>query len=197
MVARHVTVPKRLDANYSLLGRLIRRSVNDYHYAEGILILSIAMISIVMVVLFYVAWAFVEPALATDSTGQLAEYYAMAQFGSAVFLVLIAFIGFKPKLEITIEDYCIHIKHGSQKLVLLTSEVLQTEIISASQFHKHYRKYVNTRAFYNRLNDHLLLLDTTNGPVILGLSEEHQATLLSALRSSASTESNTIFEFVA
>lgn len=197
MVSHHVTVPRQLNANYSLLGRLIRRSVKDLHYAEGILILTIALISIGMVVSFYVAWAFIEPLLATDATGQLAESYALAQFGSVVFLILVAFIGFKPTLEITVEDYCIHINQGSQRLLLLTSEVLQAEIITATQFHQHYRKYINTRAFYNRLNDQLLLLETENGPVILGVSEEDQATLLDALRSSASAEDKVLFEFVA
>ena len=148
-------------------------------------------------VAFYIAWAFVQPFVEADATGQTAVYYFLAQIGSFVSLFTAAFLGFKPKLEITIDPHCLHIKQGDHKLLLLNSEVQSTQVISALQYHQHYRKYSRTKSFYNRLSDHLLLLETENGPVILGVSEEDQATLLETLRSSASTKTNTVFEFVA
>ena len=197
MVSRHVSVPKKLNANYSILGRIIRRSVQDTHYAEGILILTIALLCISIVVAFYIAWAFVQPFVEADATGQTAVYYFLAQIASFILLFTAAFLGFKPKLEITIEPHCLHIKQGDHRLLLLNSEIQSTQVISALQYHQHYRKYSSTKAFYNRLSDHLLLLETENGPIILGVSEEDQATLLETLRSSASAETNTVFEFVA
>lgn len=197
MVSHHITVPRKLNANYSLLGRLIRRSVRDSHFAEGILILTIALLCIGLVVSFYIMWAFIQPIVEADSTGQTAIYYFIAQVGSFLLLVLTAFLGLKPGVEITVDEQCLHINQGKERLLLLQSEIEQVEIITSLQYHQHYRKYENTRAFFSRLTDRLMLLTTEHGPVILGVSDEDQATLLEALRSSASAETTTSFEFVA
>lgn len=197
MVSHRISLSQNLNANYSILGRLIRRAVRDTHYAEGILILTIALLSISMIVFFYIGWAFVEPIITADESGQAAAYYFFGQLGSFVMLFMVALLGFKPGLKIAIEDHCLHIKQGQKRLIVLYSEVHQAEHISSTEYHQHYRKYLNTRAFYNRLSDNLLLLNTESGPVILGLSEEDQATLLGALRSSATQENKLSFEFVA
>ena len=197
MVSHHTTVSKNLNANYSILGRLIRRSVKDTHFAEGILILTIALLSISLVVSFYIGWAFAQPFIEADATGQTAIYYFLAQVVSFSLLFLGVFLGFKPKLEVTMDHQCVQIKQGSRRLLLLTTEIDRTEIISSTEYYQHYSKYANTRAFYNRLPEELLLLETENGPVILGVSIEDQATLQEALRSSASAETNVTFEFVA
>lgn len=197
MVSHRISRSRNLNANYSVLGRLIRRSVKDAHYAEGILILTIALLCISMVVFFYIGWAFVEPIITADTSGQAAAYYFFGQLGSFLLLFFVALLGFKPGLEIDVDAHCLHIKQGKQRMLVLFNEIQHADSISAKEFHQHYRKYINTRAFYNRLSGNLLLLDTDNGPVILGLSEEDQATLRGALRSSASQENKLSFEFVA
>ena len=179
-----------------MLGRVIRRSVRDQHFAEGLLILSIAILLIVMVVSFYVAWAFVQPIVETDPSGQSAIYYYLSQISAFSFLFLVAILGFKPSLKVSLQDGCLHIKQGKLKLLLLESEIVSAEPITALRFHRHYRKYAKTMAFFNRLSDRLLLLNTTKGPVILGLPERDQATLLRTLRSPATTENEISLEFV-
>ena len=197
MVPHHSTASRTFNANYSILGRIIRRSVRDAHYAEGILILTIALIFISLIVFFYIGWAFAEPIIAADTSGRYEVYYFLAQIGSFGLLSMLTLIGLKPKLEVSLDNQSIHIKQGRKQLFLLTSDILRVDVISAKQFHQHYRKYVNTKAFYTRLSSPLLLMETANEPVILGVSEDEQATLLEAIRSSASTENNLSLEFVA
>ena len=191
------TVPHRLNANYSLLGRIIRRSVKDAHVAEGVLILTIALLAILTVVGFYIAWAFVQPIVESDTTGTTALIFFLSQAGSLLLFLLISFAGIKPSIKIVFQDQFLQIEQGSHNLLLLVSEIESAEFISAIQFHRHYRKYLSTRSFFNQLPDTLLLLNTARGPIVLGIREEDQATLLDALRSSASENTQKSLAFVA
>jgi hypothetical protein len=49
--------------------------------------------------------------------------------------------------------------------------------VTALEFHRHYRKYSQTRVFINNLKAPLVLLKTEEGPVVLELPEPHEASL--------------------
>ena len=178
----------QFDANYSLLGRLIYRKVNDRTYSEGLLVLSVALLLIVLVAGFYIAWAFVKPVVEADLSGRSEFIYFAVQAGTFGLLFVLTLVGRKPALSVSLNGDRLDIQQGERSLTLSIDRIDSVSQISSTLFHRHYRKYRKTEAFYGRLSDQLLLISTQGSPVILGLDMKDQATLLRALRSSATQQ---------
>ena len=172
-------VSHRFHAGYSLLGRLIRRRVNDEHYAEGIYILALAMIGVGLVLLFFLAWSVFRGVVAPE-LAQFNEFvyiYSFSQLGAGLLFFLTCLWGRKPALEVELTADQLTVSQGEDWLSIPRRHIQKISCISALEFHRHYRTYAETRSFFVRIPSHLLLLSTDAGPVVLGMPVDDQKIL--------------------
>lgn len=168
---------------YSVLGRLIKKRVKDVHYAEGIYIFSFATLLIGLIIFNYLGWALIQPALASANGEQVAVAFWIAQTALAALFVLFCVIGFKPATQITVDTASgLSIKQGKTQLNIRHSDIESVTSLSALRFHRHYRKYQNTRIFFGRLPRLVMLISTSEFPIVLGLSPEDHRELLTHLQ---------------
>jgi hypothetical protein len=146
------------------LGRAIRRRLEDDERAEGVYILCVAFLLIGLVLLFYLAWALYEPALVTGSGAKL---FAGTQLATGGLVFLTCFLGHKPALRITLSPDAVALEHGKRSVCLPRHSIHTVTTVTALEFHRHYRKYSQTRVFINNLKAPLVLLKTEEGPVVL------------------------------
>ena len=178
------TIRRRFHIGHSLLARQIRNRVSDEHYAEGIFILALSMLGIGLVVLFYLAWAGLEPLFIAnpENTTSLTTSFFLGQVGAGLLFFLICLLGYKPGVDISLSDEQLVIEQGKTVRRIPVRAIRNVSSISALQYHRHYRKYQNTQSFFVRLPAVLLLLTTDTGPVVLGTLPEQQQELVSLLQ---------------
>ncbi len=157
---------------YAPLGRLIRRHEQDVRRAENHLILVITALLMVLMFANQIAWAFVKDPILAEPEGPVAMVFWLSQLGFLLGFILGCVIGFKPALTITCGAQAVHIQEESTETVIPYNEIELVRTITSLTFHRHFRKYRQTRVFVNLIEDELILLETTRGPVILGIAPE-------------------------
>ncbi len=155
----------------------------DMHYAEGVFILAFTALSIALILVNYLGWAFLQPLLADASAESLKLYFAPSQLGLFLRFAAFCMVGYKPALLVTFDaNLGLTIEQGEQTLHLPLHRIHSANQISALRFHQHHRKYKKTRAFFVTLPESLLVLSTDHGPIVLGLNESDQQELLTHLQ---------------
>ena len=177
------SVKSRFHIGYSLLGRQIRRRQTDEHYAEGIFIIAFAILLVGLIVFNFLGWGFIQPFLSGPSAESITLFFWIGQVISTLLFFSVCMLGFKPAIEVKVqENKQLSIKQGKQVLQLPLDVIQSVTQISALRFHRHYRKYANTRAFFVKIPSSLILLNTEEGPIVLGLPQEEQQELLPLLQ---------------
>lgn len=180
-------IPRRFHPGYSLLGRWLRRATGDARQAEALLIVALAGLLLLLAGGQTLAWTFLQDTLKAAPRSPEATAFWLAQFGMALGYVLFGLLGFQPPITITCTPSKLTLRQGARTLVLPYHAITSAVLVSALHFHRHWRRYAATHVFVNRIPDSLLLLRTTSGPVVLGLSAEDQAALLEHLEAQAET----------
>ena len=165
-----------------MLGRWLRRAIGDERRAEAYFILVLSGLIVGVILFQYVAWAWLGATILADPTGSVAVAFWLMQLGSVVGSVLLAVVGFQPAIRIVATPAGIQLQQGKTVIALHPEDITSVETISALTFHRHYRRYAATRSFVNRIEDELLLLHTSDGPLVLGLSAADHARLLPHLK---------------
>ncbi len=176
-------VKSRFHIGYSLLGRQIRRRISDGHYAEGLFIIAFAVFLVGLVIFNYLGWGFIQPLLAGPSAESVMLFFWGGQVGLTLIFFLTCMFGFKPALEVMVDaGKQLKIKQGSNTLNIPLHTIRAATQIPALRFHRHYRKYLETRSFFVQIPSSPVLLTTDGGPVVLGLPQHEQVELLQQLQ---------------
>ena len=191
------TLRAYFNVNYSLMARLIQRFTKDKHVAEGYVILSIALTTIAFVAGSYIAWAFVEPVIVADTTNRAAELYFLGQVIAGMLAFACTSLGFKPALSVHMDSDGLLIQEGKRVLDTPIRQMQSVSLISPVQYHRHYRKYRNTRSFLRRDMGDLILIETAAGPVILSAPPQKRTLLLNNLHSTFSLQPTIPLAYVA
>jgi hypothetical protein len=117
-----------------------------------------------------VAWAFVHESILAEPEGPVAIRFWLGQMLFAIFFCFGCVVGFKPALTLTCTQTAIRIQDGDSDTIIPYRDIQAVEDIGGRMFHRHFRRYINSRVFVNRIEDELLLLHTADGPVVLGLA---------------------------
>lgn len=158
-------IPRRFRPSYSLLGRWLRHRVGDDVHAGGIQVLVLVGAASLVVLVGQVMSA-------------LLGVSVFWQGGGLIGVGLIGLVGVQPRTVVRWVHPMLQIDQGNWHL---TTRVMEVETISPLVFHRHYRRYQATRAFYTMLGKDLLLLHTASGPVVLGLAAVDQRALLAII----------------
>ena len=175
----------RFHPGYSLLGRWLRRTTGDARRAEALLIVALVGLLVVLAGGQALAWMLLQDVLEVAPRAPEAAAFWLAQLGAALGYVLFGLVGFQPPITVTCMPGALVLCQGGRTLALPYHAIASAEPVSALRFHRHWRRYAATHVFVNRIPDPLLLLRTTSGPVVLGLSAGDQAALVEHLEAVA------------
>lgn len=168
-------LPRRFHMAYAPLGRWISRREPDARRAENLLILALTALLMGIMFANQIAWAFVKDAIVAAPEGPTAMAFWLAQVGFLMALFFGGVLGFKPALALTCGPRALHIQEEGVETVVPYDSIDTIRVISALAYHRHFRRYRQTRSFVNQIEAEMVLLETTTGPVILGLPpEDHQ-----------------------
>lgn len=154
---------------YSPVAKLIRKYVPDTLRAENLFILVSASIIIALMLANQVAWALIRNEVMAQPTGDVAIAYWLFQLGFAAVFFFTCIVGFKPATTITCTKTAINIQQGSTNISVPYQAISTVKTVSDVTFHRHYRLYKNTFAFVNEPQKEMVLLNTAQHPVVLGL----------------------------
>lgn len=161
------TIPARIHPGYSLLGRALRREFGDPLRAEAHHILALAALGLLPVAVHYLG----------DFVPLPIDQWPL-QAGILLLIVLTGVAGWQPRTDVEVRDGSLSARRGKEMWSSPLDEIESAETISALRYHRHYRRYSVTRAFIGRMEQHLVLLRTRRGPVVLGLGERDRAAFL-------------------
>lgn len=174
-------MPRRFRPTYSVLGRWLRRRSGDERHAEALFILAVVGLALVLLLAQYLAWVLLKDALTAEPLGPVALGFWGGHLAAFLLFFFGAVLGFKPAITVTRTAEALHIQQGGKRHAYAYATMQQVTPISALRFHRHWRRYAQTQVFVNKIEDPLLLLHTTHGPVVLGLAEEDLHALKTAL----------------
>ncbi len=167
MSYRTYIISSRIRPDRSLLGRWIRAYSVDARQAESTYVVAVVASSLVLLLLHLLGWSIVRSMDARIAVFTVVEIAVLVAFSAA------AFAGRDPAITVCTGSTALTISRGGDhELTLPFSELDSASRIDARTFHRHYRRYAETRSFVNRVPTELVLLRWKGIPVILGLEEE-------------------------
>lgn len=165
-------IPSRFNPARSLLGRWIRlRSVDDRQAGSTYVVVAVLSF-LALLLVHFLGWSFIQPAGA-ETTIVLSEVVFILAYAA------FAFAGRDPAITIRTEASSLKIsRDGDAELILPYDEIDAACRIDARTFHRHYRRYAQTRVFVNHVPAELLLFRWNGIPVVLGPTNDDLSTLL-------------------
>jgi hypothetical protein len=175
------TISRRFHPAYSLLGRWMRRWLDDDRRAEALFILVLSGVALTLLLSQYLAWALLKPFIAAAPDGPAALAFWIGQVGALGLVIGTCVVGFQPAITVTADTDRLRLRQHDRVLVVPYAAIGDVSIISARRYHRHWRRYAATHTFVNHPDDDLLLLRTDIGPVVLSLAPDDREVLLDHL----------------
>jgi hypothetical protein len=168
----------------------MRRLAGDRLRGEAFFILALTVLALLMLLTHYLSWALIKPLVeqtVTSPAGGLSwgVLYWLGQLGTVLVVGVVGVLGFRPALTVAIvgDDEELRLQQGARAATVPFDAIDAVGFTSARRFHRHYRRYAATRVFRGGLLDEVVLVETTEGPLIIALDDtEDQATLVDQLQ---------------
>lgn len=200
----------------SLLGRWIRAHSADERQAESTYVVVVVTATIGLVLLHILAWAFFGP----PSGGDALRTFVIVEVVLGAAIALTTIVGWAPAITVRagetgldiVVGYPAVLRHPAAApedgethparstvessgldgngLFIPYAAIDGASRVGARTFHRHYRRYAETRVFVNRIEDDLLLLQWNGVPVVIGLPPGDLGVLERIITSHASVESS-------
>jgi hypothetical protein len=155
--------------------------VDDRLRGEALYLVSLTGLILAVLLAHYLGWALLKPVLTAHPTWQ-AVFWG-GQVASVLVLLGIGLVGFRPPVHVTCGPETVTIRQGDRRRTLSASALEDVSLISAQDYHRHYRHYARCQVFISALPDEVLCLHTADGPVIVAMpTPESQAALLDHLK---------------
>lgn len=171
--------------SYSLLGRAVRAWVGDRLRGEALFIVVLTGLTLALLMGHYLGWALLQPVLTENPTWQ--TWFWGGQVASVLLLAGIGLLGFQPGVRVTCTPSALTLTQGSRSRTLPLDSIREADLVSARQYHRHYRHYAAPQVFVSAVPDEVLLLRTEEGLVIVGLDAEAHAALIEHLQTDPTT----------
>lgn len=170
-------IPSRFHAARSLLGRWIRLRSVDARQAESTYFVVAVLSFLTLLLVHFLGWSLVQPSGAGTAI-VLSEVVLILAYAA------FAFAGRDRAITIRTEESSLRIsRDGDGELILPYDEIEGACRIDARTFHRHYRRYAQTRAFVNHVHAELLFFRWNGIPVVLGPADDDLSALLQLLGS--------------
>jgi len=150
--------------------------MRDPRQAETTFFLLLATLVLAIIVAQFFLWAFMEPTMQQDPRGQTAQLFWISQVCALLLFVLVAVIGFKPPITLSLTTTQLTLQQGKHVVHVPWSDIVHYSSVSALCYHRTYRPYGTTRHFVNRITPEILILSTCDQVFAAGLPPaDHQA----------------------
>lgn len=157
------------DPSYSLLGRAFRYGIGDRLRGEALYIVAVTGLALVLLMTHYLGWALLQPVFTDHPSWQL--LFWAGQLASAVIWGVVGLVGLRPGVTVSCTSSTVKLHQGGRTYTVPYDGLDRVVPISATTYHRHYRRYAATKIFVSRVPDELLLLRTPDGPVVVGLPD--------------------------
>lgn len=180
-MARTFESPSSYEPRYSLLGRAIRAWVGDRLQSEAFFIVALTALTLALLMSHYLGWALLKPYLSAHPAWQMVFWGV--QVGSGLLLAGIGLVGVCPSVQVACSSDTVTFRQGDRSCTLSSASIDDAALISATRYHRHYRRYATTQVFVSHLPDEVIRLRTDDGPVIVALADAtEQSELLDHLK---------------
>lgn len=180
-VSLTVAIPRSFSPAHSVLGRLILRRTGDRLRAEAEYIFVVTMGVVLWILADFALWSLLAERIAADPTGRVALAFFAAQVGVPLSGFLVAGIGFRPEIRISLDPDGLTLVRGAERVELPLEDVLAVESVDAVRYHRGLRLLETTRPFINRPVDRVLTVSSPTMTLALGLESEDRDALAAAL----------------
>jgi len=171
-VTRTFESSRSYDPSYSLLGRLLRSWTGDRLRGEAFFIVVLTGLALALLMAHYLGWALLKPVLLDNPSWQM--LFWAGQLASVAVLAGVGLVGLRPGVTVVCTPDGIELSQGGRARSLPYEAVENIAPISATRYHRHYRRYAATAVFAGPLGDEVLLLRTAGGPVIISLADPEE-----------------------
>jgi len=183
--------PRSFDPSYSLLGRAFRHWTGDRLRGEALFIVALTGLALMLLMAHYLGWALLKPVLAERPSWQM--LFWGAQVGSALVWAALGLVGFRPRVRAACSASALELEQGTRTRTIPYDTLDGVDTVSATTYHRHYRRYAATQVFVSRLPDEVLVLRTPQGPVVVALpTVDEQEALRSHLETAEVEPSNAV-----
>jgi hypothetical protein len=178
---------------HSLLGRALRRWTGDRLKGEAYYILALTGLVLALLMAHYLGWALLQPVFTGPDGAWYQTVFWLGQLASVAVVAAVGLVGFRPPLTVRCDDAAgrLCLSQGDRSCAVDYDAVGAVSLIPARRFHRHYRHYAATRIFVGRLDDEVLLLETSTGPVVVALPAKALGTLCTHLAAATEAEAST------
>ena len=168
--------PRTFDPSYSLLGRAFRAWTGDRLRGEALFVVALTGLALVLLMSHYLGWALLKPVLTENPDWQM--LFWAGQLASVVVWAGLGLVGVRPGVTVDCTASGLELEQGGRARTVPYDALEAVDTVSATTYHRHYRRYAATAVFVGPIRDELLLLRTERGPVVVGLADdEAQAAL--------------------
>ena len=179
---------RTFDPSYSLLGRAFRAWTGDRLRGEALFVVALTGLALVLLMSHYLGWALLKPVLAENPDWQL--LFWAGQLASAAVWAGIGLVGVRPGVTVACGPSGLELKQGGRQRTVPYDALEAVDTVSATTYHRHYRRYDATAVFVAATRDELLLFRTGRGPVVVGLADTEAQAALQAHVESAEADAS-------
>ncbi len=162
---------------FSPLARLLARKIGDVRRAENLFILASVGLFLTLMLGNQIGWAFIREEVLARPEGPLAITFWAIQLAAAFLYVFGCVVGFKPEMVVTWTPDGLHIESQGSVRFFAAEHIRTVQPIDPLTYHRHFRRYAATHIVVNRLPEELLLVDTVEGPLVIGLEADDRTLL--------------------
>ncbi|MEM6646367.1 MAG: hypothetical protein AAF730_08945 [Bacteroidota bacterium] len=177
----HAHIAARWDPTHSLLGQWVQRKTADRWQAQAYFILVSISLLVVLVIANFVAWGVVGASITAAPEGSMAVAFWWSQLAAFGGWGLISLFGWAPGVQVDVNEAGLVVTQAERTLTMPRWTIERVEVISAMQYHRHYRRYAGTTAFVGALPPHLLLVESEAYCWVLGLAADDMHAVRGAL----------------
>ena len=168
-------IPPRFSPTRSLLGLGVRLLVKDRRQAEGVYLIAFWSLVLLVILAQFVTWTWVEPAIEADAGGPVAVRFFAAQVAGILCVLAVCGVGFASAVRVAVGDTCLTLRQGRRTRKVALEAIEGCVTVSALQFHRDYRPYEAVDAFISRITQEVVVLETAQVQIAIGLrSEDHK-----------------------
>ena len=158
MSTHRIKIGGRFDPARSVLGRRFARADGPLR-GEARYYLWAVMIFLIVLVANFVSWAALTPVLeAGEPTATVAVLFRIAQPLSVLLFVSLCVIGFRRPIHLLITEPELVVTQGDRREQVRKSAITSIEIVAATAWHRHYRRYRRVISFAGaRAHEHVVI----------------------------------------